>query len=324
MSVGLLISSETAARLRCPACHAALGPREGGFACTGCARAFPVVEGRPVLLNEENSAFRIADFESYQSTTYYRQGGLERLMSEWIPKLDHNFVAAKNYARLAELFPRQGPRSRLLVVGCGDMGKGMEAITGHGNLELVNTDVYFGQSTHLICDGHDLPFEDGTFDGAIIQAVLEHVADPPRCVEEMHRVLKPGAVVYAETPFIQQVHGGPYDFTRFTHMGHRRLFRRFDEIDSGAVAGSGTALAWSYQYFLLSFARSQMARSAMKAVARLTGFWLKYFDHFLLGTPGSLDAASGLYFLGRRSDRVLPDRELVRQYRGAGRTLVGH
>ena len=117
---------------------------------------------------------------------------------------------------------------------------------------------------------------------------------------------------------------GPYDFTRFTHLGHRRLFRRFDEIESGAVAGAGTALAWSYQYFLLSFVRSHPARSIVKAVARLTAFWLKYFDYFLLNTPGALDAASGCYFLGRKSDRVWSDREIVQQYPGAGATLVGH
>ena len=67
-------------------------------------------------------------------------------------------------------------------------------------------------------------------------------------------MLKGRGVVYAETPFMQQVHMGPYDFTRFTHSGHRRLFRRFEEVESGAVCGPGMALAWAYQYFLLSFA----------------------------------------------------------------------
>ena len=283
-----------------------------------------MVDERPVLINEENSAFRISEFTSNRSTTYHTQGGVERFLSAVVPKLDKNFIAGKSYARLASLFPASGPRSRILVVGCGDMGKGMAPIVNHPNLELVNTDVYAGRSTDMVCDGHDLPFTDDSFDGAIIQAVLEHVADPPRCVEEIYRVLKPGAIVYAETPFMQQVHGGPYDFTRFTHLGHRRLFRRFDEIESGAVAGAGTALAWSYQYFLLSFVRGHAARSIVKGIARLTAFWLKYFDHLLINTPGALDAASGCYFLGRKSGRTWSDREIVQQYRGAGATLVGH
>jgi len=143
------------------------------------------------------------------------------------------------------------------------------------------------------------------------------VTDPYKCVEEIHRVLKPQGLVYAETPFMQQVHLGRYDFTRFTHLGHRRLFRRFEEIHSGAMCGPGMALAWAYRYFLLSFARSKLLRAFLTVFSSLTAFYFKYFDHFLINKPGALDAASGYYFIGERSDRILSDRELIRLYRGA-------
>jgi SAM-dependent methyltransferase len=185
------------------------------------------------------------------------------------------------------------------------------------SIRIVSTDVSFGPLTAIICDGHDLPFADGTFDAVIVQAVLEHVVDPVRCVSEVHRVLAPHGLVYAETPFMQQVHMGPYDFTRYSHSGHRRLFRQFDEVESGVAGGPGMALAWSYQYFLLSFASSRAARGLLRAFASLTGFFLKYFDSYLVSRNGALDAAAGIYFLGRRSDRTLSDRELVRYYRGA-------
>ena len=55
-------------------------------------------------------------------------------------------------------------------------------------------------------------------------------------------VYKDDGLVYADTPFMQQVHMGRYDFTRFTYLGHRRLFRKFEEIDSGAVSGPAMAL----------------------------------------------------------------------------------
>ena len=51
--------------------------------------------------------------------------------------------------------------------------------------------------------------------------------------------------------------------------------------------------------------------------AALTSFYLKYFDSFLIDRPGTLDAASGYHFTGRKSDRVLSDRELIDLYRGA-------
>jgi hypothetical protein len=136
-------------------------------------------------------------------------------------------------------------------------------------------------------------------------------------VDEIHRVLKQNGLVYAETPFMQQVHMGQYDFTRFTHLGHRRLFRRFDEVESGPVVGPGVALAWAYKYFLLSFATSRVARAILKNFAHLTSFYLKYFDHYLIDKPGAFDAASGYYFMGQKSDQTLSDRELTKLYKGA-------
>ena len=146
--------------------------------------------------------------------------------------------------------------------------------------------------------------------------MLEHVVDPYRCCEEIFRVLKEKGVVYADTPFIQQVHGGRYDFTRFTHIGHRRLFRKFEEIDSGASCGPGMALAWSYKYFLTSFATSRRLRALLSIFAAATSFYLKYFDYYLINKPGAIDSASGFYFIGRKAQTVLPDKELLQLYKG--------
>ena len=59
-----------------------------------------------------------------------------------------------------------------------------------------------------------------------------------------------------------------YDFTRFTHLGHRRLFRRFEEIESGAVCGPGMTLAWSYTYFLTSFTTSRILSRLFEVFAK--------------------------------------------------------
>ena len=140
--------------------------------------------------------------------------------------------------------------------------------------------------------------------------------DPSRSVEEIHRVLKDAGLVYAETPFMQQVHGGRYDFMRFTHLGHQRLFRRFTEIKSGVVCGPGMALAWAWNYFALSTVTSRTGRAFAHFVTRLTASWLTSFDAALVRKPGAYDAAAGYYLLGRRSDEVLSDRKLITLYRG--------
>jgi ubiquinone/menaquinone biosynthesis C-methylase UbiE len=193
----------------------------------------------------------------------------------------------------------------------------MEVLADATDIELVETDVSFGPRTQLICDAHDIPFQDGSFDGVVAQAVLEHVLDPYRCVEEIYRCLVPGGYVYVETPFMQQVHGGKYDFTRFTYLGHRRLFRHFDQLDGGVVGGPALALAWAYRYFLLSLVSGVRARAFMQAFARLTAFWLRFLDPLLLNNAGSFDAASAYFLLGRKSERTLSDRELLEMHRGA-------
>jgi hypothetical protein len=76
------------------------------------------------------------------------------------------------------------------------------------------------------------------------------------------------------------------------------------------------ALAWSYQYFLGSFVTTKAAQSFTNAFAKLTSFWLKYFDYYLIDKPGVFDAASSYYFFGRKSNQILSDRELIKLYRG--------
>jgi SAM-dependent methyltransferase len=228
-----------------------------------------------------------------------------------------NLKACQNYRKLKDLLFKDEERPRVLIIGGGDLGQGLDEIIACDEIEFVQSDVAFEPRTELICDCHDLPFPDDFFNAVIAQAVLEHVLDPSRCVDEIYRTLKTGGIIYAETPFLQGVHMGRYDFTRFTDLGLRRLCRKFEEIDRGACCGTGMALAGVYQAFLKSLTRSKSVRKALTAFGRITSFWLKYFDYFSIDTPASLDAASGLFFTGRKGDTVLSDRELLELYKGA-------
>lgn len=301
--------------VRCPVCQGELKQDTGYLVCS-CGARFPVENGVPVLINDANSVFAVADFEG-QGVTYFRpRSKLKNLIDRLLPHLGNNHHTRENYRKFAELVTAKD-KARVLVVGGGIIGEGMKEIISNPNIEFIETDVAFAPRTQMVCDGHDLPFAGESLDGVIVQAVLEHVADPYRCAEEFHRVLKKDGLVYAETAFMQQVHGAEFDFTRFSELGHRRLFRQFDTISSGAVCGPGMALAWSWQYFLLSFTANRKARQALRVFARLTAFWWKYFDFILVDKPGGLDAAAGFFYMGRKSDKTLTDRELIKTYRGA-------
>jgi len=308
--------------LCCPVCKEKIEFKNEHFVCTNakCQSIFPVINDIPVLINEKMSLFSFDDFFNHRNTTVNLRESkirkLRKLLIQLVPKISKNIKAKQNYANFAELLLKQSMVPKVLILGCGNLGAQMKTLLSYSSLELVESDVSFGPRTQLIVDAHDIPFASNSFDGIVIQAVLEHVVDPYRCVEEIHRVLKDTGIVYAETPFMEPVHERQYDFTRFTHLGHRRLFRKFEEIDSGPVCGSGTALAFSYKYFLRSFIQSNRLRYAVGTFAHITSFWLKYFDYFFINTPGTFDAAAGYFFLGRKSDKVLPDKELIKLYRG--------
>jgi SAM-dependent methyltransferase len=207
------------------------------------------------------------------------------------------------------------------VVGGGTLGAGMAPLLDHPAVDATETDVWLGPRTRLVCDGHDLPFADGTFDAVVCQAVLEHVLDPPRVVAEMHRVLRPDGLLYSEIPLMQQVHEGAYDFTRYTYLGQRRLFRCFDELAGGPVCGPAMALAWSVRYLAVTLAGSSArGRGVIAHLVPLATFWLPRLDRWLIGRPGAMDAASAIGFLGRRRDTPLGDDEIVASYRGLNAT----
>lgn len=315
----IALSASARERLRCPRCRAALAESGDGLACTSatCGAVFPVLRGVPVLVNEASSVFRLADYGSASPELLSsEQDSFAARLKRFVPSNGDNAVAVANFARLRALLDAE-ERRRVLVIGGGVLGRGIAALFAGTTLDVVETDVWLGPRTQIVCDAHDLPFADGAFDAVVAQAVLEHVADPARCVTEIHRVLAADGFVYAETPFMQQVHLGPYDFTRFTLLGHRRLFRAFGEIDSGAVSGPALALMWAYENFLLGFVHGPLARNLVKAFARCTSFPLKYVDRWLRPRPAALDGACAVFFLGRRADHPIGDRELIAQYRGA-------
>ncbi len=301
----------------CPYCKGKLESKVDQFICIGCYRTFPIIDDVPILINEDASVFRISDFvkqkDIFFNTTRSKFHGF---LSYYLPNLSLSLNSKKNFEIFIQNLLLIKSNPRVLILGCGVApGVGISALLSHPSIEVVETDVSWG-SAKLICDSHDIPFIDRSFDGVVAQAVLEHVMSPYRCVEEIYRVLDLKGLVYAETPFMQQVHGGRYDFTRFTELGHRCLFRWFFELDRGLLCGPGMALAWSYQYFLLSFTKSKILRSFIRVFARLTSFFLKYFDYLLINSPSALDAASGVYFLGRKMDAPLSERELLNTYMG--------
>ncbi len=192
------------------------------------------------------------------------------------------------------------------------MGHQTEELYEANDVNLIAFDIYASPLTQFIADAHGIPLAAGSMDAVVIQAVLEHVLEPWNVVEEIHRILRKDGLVYADTPFLQSVHEGPYDFTRFTDSGHRALFKRFTVIDSGLLRGSGTTLSWSFADFVRALTRSR----ALAFTARLSTFWTSFLNRWL-HEGRSIDSASSVFLLAQKSDSTASPQELVAYYKGA-------
>ena len=309
--MGLIERDKIGTLLACPKCRAPLGE---GFGCTGCGSTYPDLGGFAVLVDFENSILDEVDIirsngESLIVRT--KQRGLGSALSHLVTR--QNEIAAHNAARLQVLLAER-TEPVLLVIGGGSRGMGTEALYADNRIGIVAFDIYRTNNVQFIADGHRIPLRDASVDAVWIQAVLEHVLDPREVVAEIHRVLKPDGIVYAETPFIQHVHEGAYDFTRFTRSGHRWLFRRFEEIDAGVVLGAGTQFVWAVEHLVRGLTRSVR----LGAVARLAIALAGHLDR-VIPERFSADAASAVYFLGRKSDRAISAKEMVPYYVGGHR-----
>lgn len=220
-----------------------------------------------------------------------------------------------NCSRFVELIKEATPSPSVLVIGAGAKGEGTDRLWSDPSLRKTGVDIYVSPTVDYVADAHFLPFADKSFDGVWIQAVLEHVVSPEQVAREIHRVLKPDGIVYAETAFMQQVHGGSYDFSRFTVTGHRYLFREFDLIEMGGNGGPAQVLAWSVKYLVWALTRSRKAGVAASAPIFLCA---RAIDPFIADSA-MWDAASGVYFMGRKTEAPIRAKELPALYLGLQR-----
>jgi SAM-dependent methyltransferase len=302
----------------CPRCASPVRCADGPWRCTNAScryaqEPFPTVSGVPALVDFERSVLDADRLRASQGASVVRRSRLSHLLNRLVHPA--NTTAPAEVARMLELLradnAADGRRPRILVIGGATQGNGLADLYADPTVDLIAFDIYVSPLVQFVADGHAIPLTDGSIDGVIIQAVLQHMLEPTVVANEIHRVLRSGGIVYADSPFLQQVCEGPYDFTRFTDSGHRYVFRNFECIDSGCVAGAGTALRWALDHFVRSLTRS----IRLGRITSLCFFWLSYADH-VLDPKHSLDAASSVFFLGRKSAVSITEAQIIDYYQG--------
>lgn len=309
----LIEKKEVVKMLRCPKSGVML--REGNNVLVaefdGEKVEYELIDGYPVLIDFKKSVLKKEDIGALSSVIERRSySGLLGIAKRLVSPTKK--VTSGNVGYLLDILLKGKDSALVLIVGGGSIGKGMNPLYDDPRIALVSFDIYASPEVQFLADAHNIPLPDNTFDAVVIQAVLEHVLMPSKVVSEIHRVLKKDGIVYAETPFLQHVHEGAYDFTRFTESGHRYLFRKFELIKSGASAGTGTQLLWSIDYFFRGLFRSRK----IGKLAKLCFFWLQYCDK-IIPDAYNIDSASGVFFLGRKKSGEISAKEIIAHYKGA-------
>lgn len=159
-------------------------------------------------------------------------------------------------------------QERILDVGCG-----VNKLKG-----AIGIDRNPRTKADVLCDLDHIPypFRDNSFDRLQAVHVIEHVSDVIRAMEEFHRLVRPGGVIFLATPHYT-------DFSSFcdpTHRWHLNSFsfRYFGPDDAG------------YGYYSTARLRERKVRVKLLALWRYLGFeflvntfprFRRFWEHYL-------------------------------------------
>jgi len=165
--------------------------------------------------------------------------------------------------------------------------------------KVINLNIFPLLNVDLVGDAHRLPIESSSIDGVHCEAVFEHLSDPVDAAAELFRVMKPGALGYVCTPFLQAFHGYPSHYQNFTHLGHKRLFERagFTVLECGTCVGPGWAVAGIVAAFIAQYTPLILRWPVRAAWSVIGNTLIRPLDRWLSNRKDAYVVASTTYVL---------------------------
>jgi len=123
---------------------------------------------------------------------------------------------------------------KVLIVGSAGSGQ-MPRYQVDFPAGAIGLDIDEPAKPDVLGDALYLPFAEASMPFVHCEALLEHVPEPHRVVDEVYRVLQEGGQAFFYVPFLYPYHESPDDYFRFTKSGMTYLCRNFSHIQIQAA-----------------------------------------------------------------------------------------
>jgi len=112
-------------------------------------------------------------------------------------------------------------------------------------------------------------YENESYDTVVCNGLLEHMKDPGKLIENLHRVLKPGGKVYVSASSVFSIHRGPENYFHVTHFGAGVLFEvhEWSDLQISGSCGPFRTLGINCQRVLLQARVNILARPFIELLA---------------------------------------------------------
>lgn len=126
---------------------------------------------------------------------------------------------------------------KVVDIGCG-YGRNKAVVESVGG-EWLGVEPFEGGQHTVVASAEDLPFEDNSFDVAVMDAVLEHIPDVGKAFAEVARVLKPGGVFVGYVAFMECFHEISYSHLSFKALEHYSTINgmKLEKVSGGSAFG---------------------------------------------------------------------------------------
>lgn len=168
---------------------------------------------------------------------------------------------------------------------------------------VLCVDIEPGAGVDVVADAHQLPMvSSSSVDCVLCVSFLYAARYPAQVVREIHRVLKPGGILYVSVPYVFPRCADPGDYYRFSASGLEVVCEQFERLDGGFNRGPASTMHELFVRFLaMMFCfNSASLYFALRYVFKWPFFWIKYLDTFMARYHMASEICTGAYFIGRK------------------------